>query len=481
MRRRALIVLLAGLATALVLAAPAGAEIVTKTFRTGPITVAGYQVKQNGFDGALNGSIPTPDVDGFIVGMDVDIVDADGTKVPIRRLMLHHIVFANLGRRLGEKHDRTCSTFTGLDSKTKIPALAERFFAAGEERAKLGFPAGYGYRIDKGDTWFMTWMLMNHRKQADTAYIQYHVTVDTNPSLTATNPYWLDVKNCLSDPVFDAPGGGRPGSTFSIASDFRVPESGRIVAGGGHVHGGAKDLTFSEPDCGDRTVYVSRPAWGTSDNAFYNVKPVLHEPGPIAMSGFISGQGYPVARGQRLRVTARYDDARTHTRAMGIGVVFIAPDPSVAGCGPPPDDVFEYLTNQPHRKRAPRFTVPLIGLNSSGRAVEIAKPPGRVTWLGRGGTIEAGDLFFRGPRGGSPNVAIPTGATLRWRFDGSTLHNVTVANGPRGFSSRHLSDGRVFKERFKRPGTYKIFCALHPVSMTQVVEVRAKSRSRARR
>ena len=52
------------------------------------------------------------------------------------------------------------------------------------------------------------------------------------------------------------------------------------------------------------------------------------------------------------------------------------------------------------------------------------------------------------------------------------LHNVTLADGPRGFSSEHLSDGRTCRKRLTVPGRYKLFCGLHPVSMTQTVRVR---------
>jgi plastocyanin len=69
-------------------------------------------------------------------------------------------------------------------------------------------------------------------------------------------------------------------------------------------------------------------------------------------------------------------------------------------------------------------------------------------------------------------VVVKKGSKLRWDFLPSTLHNVTVANGPRGFGSQNLSGGRSFQYRFTKPGTYQIFCALHPVKMTEVVKVR---------
>jgi plastocyanin len=445
-------------------AAPAGAEVRTETFRHGPIEVGGYEVKQENTDF----SVPEPNVDGFITHMEVDVVDASGAPVPISRLMLHHIVFLNSGRAFGEKKDGTCDTFLGLDSKTEFPAIAERFYAAGEERAELDLPPGYGYRINAGDRWLMTWMLMNHRKQTDRAFIQYKVTYDTSPDLQPVTPYWLDVRNCRSDPVFDAPGGGRAGSRYETSDDWTVPESGRIVAAGGHVHGGSYALRTTMPDCDDRTLWDVEPAWGLRSHPFYNVKPVLHEPGPIATSWTQSSSGFRVSAGERLRLTASYDNARPHTRAMGIQLLYLAPDAGVTErCAPPPADAREFQTTEPHRTSPPRIRVPLIGLDARGRAVEIKRPPGRVRRVRSGSTIPVRDFAFR-----VPNAVVRRGATVRWRFDDPELHNVTLADGPRGFSSEHLSEGRTFAKRLTVPGRYKLFCGLHPVSMTQTVRVR---------
>ena len=70
------------------------------------------------------------------------------------------------------------------------------------------------------------------------------------------------------------------------------------------------------------------------------------------------------------------------------------------------------------------------------------------------------------------------GSTLTWRVGGETLHNVTLANGPRGFSSPNLNDGRTYSKKLSVPGTYKLFCGLHPVDMTATVKV---TRNRKRR
>jgi plastocyanin len=394
----------------LVAAAPASAATTTKTYRYGPIKVAGYEVKQDD----LTADIPKPDTDGFITRMSVDVVDKKGKRMGIDRLMLHHIVFSSIGRFGGDKRDRTCNTLTMLDSKTTLPAVAERFYAAGEERAEMELPPGYGYPVRGADRWLMTWMLMNHRAESDEAYVEYKITYDDAPDLQPVSPYWLDVRNCKADPVFDVPGGGKPGSNFATSSTFTMPEGVRIVGGTHHVHGGAKHLKVTQPDCGGRQLMRSDPAWGRATHPFYNVKPVLHEPGPVSMSSTLSAQGFPVAAGERLTLTAVYDNEVPHTRAMGIDA-----------------------------------------------------PPGRVQQVRSGATIGVRQFAFS-----RPNVELRQGGKLAWKFSDAELHDVTLASGPRGFSSPHLNDGRTYKRTFGTKGTYRVFCSLHPVRMTQTVRVR---------
>jgi plastocyanin len=338
----------------------------------------------------------------------------------------------------------------------------------GEERNKLVLPNGYGYRMGKDDIWLNTWMLMNHRKRTDSAFIEWKVTYTKDPATKPVHPYWLDAKNCRADPVFNIPGGGKRGSTFSKSYQFDMPESGRIVAAGGHVHGGARNLSISQPACGNREIMRMRPAWGMPGHPFYHVRPILHEPGPIAMSGYLSAQGFPVASGQPLRLTASYENSRPHTRVMGIAIVYVAPEPVVNGCGPLPSDAGPFQTSKPHRIAPPRFKVPLVGIGRDGKAHDISHPRGRTVRLKSGGRIRVRNFYFN-----RRNVLVRRGARLQWniRAKDGELHNVTLASGPRGFASVNRSSGR-FRYRFKKRGKYKIFCALHPVSMTEVVTVR---------
>jgi len=445
----------------------ASASVQTYTQTVGPIQVGGYEVKQGG------AVAPHPPVDGHITNMEVDVVEADGTPVPIQRLMLHHIVFAN-----GDRPNATCDSILGFDSQGSFPA-AERFYGAGEERAKMALPPGYGYRLNGTgpgqDSWRLAYMLMNHRATTDQAYIQYKVTVNDDPSLESVTPYWLDVENCQADPIYNVPGTKKKGSKHTQSWDFVAPEAGRIVGGGGHVHGGARTLTLTQPDCGDRKVGESLPTWGKSKHPFYNVRPVLHEPGPISMSGFQSQTGIPVAEGQRLRLNSLYDNSLPHVRVMGIMLVYVAPDPGVQGCESLPGDVQTLETTQPGREGPVRFKIPLTALDEDGSATTIKRPPGELSRLGRDQEITVGDRFFS-----SPNVLIKRGAEVDWRFTGQELHNVTLANGPKAIGSPNLDDSRVHSERFNRAGTYRLFCGLHPVQMSERIVVRGRKRGRGK-
>jgi plastocyanin len=89
--------------------------------------------------------------------------------------------------------------------------------------------------------------------------------------------------------------------------------------------------------------------------------------------------------------------------------------------------------------------------------------------------VDSGALIAVANKGFSRrNLTLLSGGSLRWRFGGMDLHNVTVASGPRGFSSVNLNANREYRKKLKAPGTYRLFCALHPVTMTQTVKVKPR-------
>jgi plastocyanin len=454
-----------------------------------PPPVGGYEVKQD-YDFA---TIPEPDTDGHITHMEVDMVDQNLDPIPISRLMLHHIVFLNISR-----YDKTCEGFAGFGEEqiTGGGYAPQRFYAAGEERAKISFPPGYGYPLVNSHNWAMVYMLMNHRKTLDDqAWVQYKLTVDTSGSLEPVRPYWLDVNNCRADPIYNVPGmhprarrklANRtgPNATHTRSVDFTIQEDGWIVGGAGHVHGGARRLTITKPSCGNLQVAQSVPTWGLADHPFYNVKPILHEPGPIGMSAFRTARGIPVRAGQTIRLNSVYDNLRPHVRVMGIFIVYLAENqsPAVDGtpqeCGGAPAGTQILPGTPPNTSGRPgpvAFRIPLTGIDADGNAITINGPPGPITGLRTGSTVTVGDRFFN-----IPNIRLRQGATLTYSFASAELHNLTLANGPLGIGSLNLNGARTYTQRFRRPGVYRFFCGLHPTQMTQRVIVRRKKHRRRR-
>jgi plastocyanin len=420
------------LAAVFALAAPGGALAAeqTLTFRSAPIKVGPYEVAQ-GIQG-----VESPKVDGYVVGMGADVVDAAGNVVPNSDVMLHHVVFAKV-----LVPDYTCATFRDYGGNlSSIPA--ERFYAEGEEHMQLSLPTGYGYPNAAQNVWGLLYMLMNHHNRADTVYVRYTVRYVTGEPLTPVRPIWLDVRNCRADPVFNVPGTGGRGSTYAQHYDFRMPESGLLVAGGGHLHGGGLRLELSNRTCG-ANLFQSLPTWGGA-----MPMPMLHEPGPTHMSAFSTTAGIPVAAGDILRLNAVYDNSWPHTRVMGIVMVFLAPAPET-GCGAMP--LLDVDLGQPGPP--PHMVMPLPRAPRGPLARDIS------------GT-SVGDYRFANER-----VSIRRGTTFTWRFVGPDRHDVTLVSGPVGFSSPSTQSGR-FRFHFTRPGVYNLFCSLHPARMTQTVTVR---------
>lgn len=441
---------LATLAVAAALAAPAsaaGAEERSLTFYSPALTVQPYTGEQTTIDLAANG-IEAPKVPGYITRMAADVVSKRSASVralPIQDVMIHHLVYHNqngVGRSAAN--------------------CGGRFFGRGEEQQVFDFPEGTGIPNRRPDgsapDWALTHMLMNHRDRALTVYVRIKIDYveGADAPVTPIEPLWIDTRQCHYDPTYDVPGGGRPGSTDVDRDEWVVPEgySGRIVAAGGHLHGGGKFVRLRNDSCGGRTLVNSRAYYGMPDHAFYRVRPILHEASPVRMGIYNSRAGIPISAGDRLRLEGGYDNDRLHTRVMNIMFAYLVRG-EVERCGPRPDDI--ELTNRPKRfrKDPPEFHVPLI-----------FKPRGAFR-PASGGPLDVGDFFFRPQR-----VTAQRGETITWGFSGDTLHNVTVADGPRGFSSEWSGRGQSFSYAPTKPGTYKMFCSLHPAYMTQELRVK---------
>ena len=76
--------------------------------------------------------------------------------------------------------------------------------------------------------------------------------------------------------------------------------------------------------------------------------------------------------------------------------------------------------------------------------------------------IKLGDNFYK------PNArSVKKGTRVRFKWTGSNTHNVTLKKGPgKKFKSGETSTkGINLVRKFKKRGTYKIVCTIHPAEM----------------
>jgi plastocyanin len=442
-RRGVLLALLA-----LLWAAPAEAKTTTHTWRVGPVDMRGYATEQ-----ALEWT-RAPKRDGYLTAMYARIVDAAGRPVPQERVMLHHVFFVNHGRFPGDRRAGDCRRRNG-----------ETFYGTGEEDQAIELPPGYGYRLRKGDRWRVGWMFMNHRHLRERVYLQYTITVTDEPR-TPVTPYWISV-SCADGKIYSVPGDG---GVHERSRTWRVPRGGRIVAGAAHAHGGALSVDVADERCGGRTLLSSQARYGLPDDPIYNLSPVLHEPAPRSMSVTSSAAGWAVSRGDRLKVVSRYANGSPHSAVMGIMHLYIAhgagrPEP----CPPLPADVQTHrlaFLGAPGIAEPPLEQPELSALGPDGVAYPVADLAGPVAIRAGDAEVKVRNAAFR-PR----RLSVPSGAVVRWRFSDPVQHDVTLASGPRGFASAYTTRGS-YRKRLTVPGRYKIFCSLHPVTMSQTIEVR---------
>jgi Stress up-regulated Nod 19 len=274
----------------------ASAAVHTVHLRYGPIPLQPAELKS-----AVR-RVKTPHLNGFVTKIHAYVVDGRGRRLASDRVMLHHAVFRRLIR---PRYDRDCAATRD----------SEPFYATGEEDESLSLPRGYGMRVRRHDRWMVRWMLMNHTNRFWKAFIRYDVVIDASRRIVPVQPLWLRVVSCR-DAYFDVPGNGGPGSIFTKSRTIVAGRSGRIVAATGHLHGGALGLTLAEPRCGGRALLTARPV--------YRSGVPRPQDGPVHVTSFSSTAGIPIFRGERLDLTAFYDNSTAHDAVMGTMHVYVA-------------------------------------------------------------------------------------------------------------------------------------------------------------
>jgi plastocyanin len=447
--------LLVALALLLVAAAPAQAEEKLLTLYSPPIDSEPYVHKSTTVQLKADGK-QAPAEPGYVLGFQemslVDSKDPDAKPLPVAKMMVHHFLYFTQGRARvetggclggdflagrGEEHP------SGRFDQVTPPDLRARY---GIQNAT---PEG------RAPAWSLTAMVMNHYQRSKRFYVRTRIWYTTEPRTPIYPTAVGDCRHLLNGMAYDVPGGGLPGSTFTDRSAWTVPFSGRIIGAASHHHGGAINHTLTSQTCG-REIFNAKAYYGAADHPYNTIRPILHEPGPIANGTYRSPTGIPVAAGEVLERVALHDNATLHVAAMGFWVLLLAKDDSVTGCQPMPADVREVTVPAKYDTVAP-FVF-------SRKVPQLFKPGGSLkAFNGR-----VGDQFFRAGR-----VSAKVGQRLTWRFTGVEPHSVTVANGPRGFSSNYL--GNVTGSYSFTPtvaGTYRLTCLIHPTTMAQTLVVK---------
>jgi plastocyanin len=83
--------------------------------------------------------------------------------------------------------------------------------------------------------------------------------------------------------------------------------------------------------------------------------------------------------------------------------------------------------------------------------------------------VRVGDDFF--VRKGHHSITVHRGAKVRFRWVGSTTHDVHATRGPVHFRSRFMTSG-TFTKKLRRAGTYTVICDIHPKTMRLTIHVR---------
>jgi hypothetical protein len=439
----------------------ATASAQTITYRAGPFHMDGFETKLPKLQ------VKAPHMDGYITRMNATLHYANGRRVSIRRVMLHHIVFLN---------DGTPNNEPGGSCKGR---KGEPFYGTGEEREQLLLPKGYGYRVHADDRWRMQTMLMSHSFESHNVYVQYTFTI-TKKKLTPVRPFWIRANGCkTTQPSYSVQqlSSGLDHRTFR----WKVPMNGRIVAAGGHLHGGAISMSLTQPACKDRKILDTDPLFAPRDDLVYQIRPILHEPGPVGTRFFQSATGIQVRKGEAIDLQADYDARYARARVMSIMHVYVAQGRAPKGprCAALPRDAKEILLRRDgHVSDPPYVKVPFNAVGDDGKVHPLVTLPGKPTVFDGPAQVKLiHDRFV------PAKLSIPLNGQITWTFADSVAHNVLFANGPQVVGTPTLSGGAKYTSRgFLKPGTYQLFCYLHPITMHQEVIVRdadGKSRSAA--
>ena len=236
---------------------------------------------------------------GWLLAYHVKLVDSSGRPVP--GVVLHHVAFWNENRA-----DFLC------------PNKDEHIFGAGGELTDWAQVPGFGYRVEKGDRIRIETMVHNPTSDAyDQTYLEVAIPYldDTVPApVKNLYPAWMDVMSC-GNSGYDLPAG----ESKKVGS-VTVNYPGVLLGVGGHMHDYAQQLVLV--DSRSKEPVATLPA-KTDEHGQLLSMPVVT---------FLLTRGYPLAAGDRLTITATYNNTAGKSLrdgAMGIVVGYFVPqDPA---------------------------------------------------------------------------------------------------------------------------------------------------------
>ena len=405
--------------------------------------------------------LEAPAEPGYVTGVVeqtlVDSKDPDAEPLNNAKFMIHHFLIFAPGRV--DQAPGSCwgqsGFITGRGEEHPDGNFAE--FTPPGIRARYGITNRTA--AGTAPAWRLTAMVMNHVKKPKRVYVRIKVWYTDEPR-EPVSP--LVVGNCRhlgNGMAYDVPGGGGPGAEYVDESTWTVPEGldGRIIGGSSHQHGGGKHHTLRSVTC-DREIFRANVYHAPPDHIYNTIRPILHEPGPIANGTFRTQQGIPITAGEVLHRRAVHDNANLHVASMGFWVLQFVRDDSVQRCAPMPDDIRE-ITRPANFDSTP---------NHALRVPQLAPPRPTAFRPFTGAPLLVEDAGFRRGR-----ISAKVGTPVTWRFDGVTPHTVTVANGPAGFSSLYSGQTQgAYTFTPRRRGTYRLTCLVHPTRMGQTLVVK---------
>ena len=238
-------------------------------------------------------------VAGWIHGFEIEMVDAEGNKIPLD--LLHHV------------------NFIDPDKRELFSSTARRVMAAGRETTREKMSELIGYPVSDGDRMLISAMFANPLESdfnESHLIVRFFYSTESDGMFQPRDvyPFYLDVMGPIGGKDFPV----TPGKTVQHW-EGKPAVDGRILAIGGHLHDHASKLTLVDVTAG-KTIWETEPSVN-SDGRVTGV--------PSGM--FMWTLGRKIYADHTYRVSAEYDnplDVPAPDGGMGAigGVVWVGKD-----------------------------------------------------------------------------------------------------------------------------------------------------------